>query len=263
MVFAEPTGSPQLAVRPILDPDPVLPGLRVLLRSSEGMVSRTVEGAASTDYRRTLGAITDVAIDLREQETPQVLVSSDSQLHLLALSLLGDATLTLASDNTVLDRATLLLGSEVNTISIALYTTIDAALIAGMAGRSQIQQSLIALRDSLLQDSGPGGSLAISSLSRFLLKAPGGGLNHQLGIDLLAEAMNNSSILLGDGNDRVTLTSGFRDLAGSGERCAGANVNLGSVDADRSCDVCGGHGWRKARMDDGCGKGRRCFPQHF
>ena len=216
LVYAEPTASPQLAVRPILDPDPVLPGLRVVLRSSEGMVSRAVEGAASTDYRRTLGAITDVAIDLREQETPQVLVSSDSQLHLLALSLLGDATLTLASDNTVLDRATLLLGSEVNTISIALYTTIDAALIAGMAGRSQIQQSLIALRDSLLQDSGPGGSLAISSLSRFLLKAPGGGLNHQLGIDLLAEAMNNSSILLGDGNDRVTLTSGFRDLAGSG-----------------------------------------------
>jgi len=38
--------------------------LRVVLRSSEGMVSRAVEGAASTDYRRTLGAITDVAIDL-------------------------------------------------------------------------------------------------------------------------------------------------------------------------------------------------------
>jgi hypothetical protein len=175
-----------------------------------------VEGAASTDYRRTLGAITDVAIDLRQQETPQVLLSSDSQLHLLALSLLGDATLTLASDHTVLDRATLLLGSEVNTIGIQLYATIDAALIAGMTGRSQIQQSLIALRDSLLQDSGPGGFLAISSLSRFLLKAPGDGLNRQLGIDLLAEAMNNSSILLGDGNDRVTLTSGFRDLAGSG-----------------------------------------------
>ena len=215
LVSADQPAAPQLTARQAPVPDPLVPGFRVVLRSSEGSVSRSVEGPSSSEYRHSLGTITDAAIDLRQRESPQVLVSSVSQLHLLALSQLGDATLTLASNHIGLDRARLLLGPEVNAISIQLYETIDAGLIAGMAARSQIQQSVIALRDSLLQDSGPGGSLAISSLARFLLKAPGDGLQRQLGIDLLAEAMQNSTILLGDGNDRVTLTSGFRDLEGT------------------------------------------------
>jgi len=194
---------------------PEIPGFRVVLRSNETIVSRSVEGAASTDHRPSLAAITNAVIDLRNRETPQVLVSSESQLHLLALSALGDATLTLESDHSGLNKASLLVGPEANAIRIQVYETIDAGLIAGMAAQSQIHQSLIAMRDSQLQDSGHGGSLDVSSLVRFLLKAPGESLKRQLGIDLLAEAMQNSTILLGDGNDRVTLNSGFKDLEGT------------------------------------------------
>ncbi len=195
--------------------DPETPGFRWVLRSHEVIVSRSVDGPASTVYRHSLGTITDAAIDLRGRETSQVLVSSTSQLHLLTLSLLGDASLTLVSDTTGLDQASLLLGPEANAIRIEVWKSIDAGLIAGMVALSQIDQSLIAMRNSQLQDSGNGGSLDISSLARFLLKAPGDPLNRQLGIDLLAAAMQNSTILLGDGNDWVTLSSGFRDLEGT------------------------------------------------
>lgn len=195
--------------------DPETRDFRLVLRSNEVIVSRSVDGPASTVYSHSLGTITDAAIDLRGRETPQVLVSSTSQLHLLTLSLLGDASLTLVSDTTGLDKASLLLGPEANAIRIEVWESIDAGLIAGMVALSQIHQSVIAMRNSQLQDSGNGGSLDISSLARFLLKAPGDALQRQLGIDLLAEAMQNSTILLGDGNDRVTLSSGFRDLEGS------------------------------------------------
>ena len=187
----------------------------MVLRSHETIVSRSVEGAAITDHRQSLAAINNAVIDLRNRESPQVLVSSESQLHLLALSALSDATLTLESDHSGLNKASLLVGPEANAIRIQVFESIDAGLIAGMAARSQIRQSLVAMRDSQLQDSGNGGSLDISSLARFLLKAPGESLKRQLGIDLLAGAMQNSTILLGDGNDRVTLSSGFRDIEGA------------------------------------------------
>jgi len=212
---AEQPATPELVGQKPLAPDPEIPSFRVVLRSNEAIVSRSVEGDANTEYHHSLGTITDTAIDLRNQETPQVLVSSASQLHLLALSQLGDATLTLVSDHTGLNRTNLLVGPEVNAIRITVSETIDAGLMAGMAAQSQIRQSLIAMRDSQLQDSGDGGSLDISSLARFLLKAPGDEFNRQIGIDLLAGAMQNSTILLGDGNDRVTLSSGFRHLEGT------------------------------------------------
>ena len=82
---AEQPATPELVGQKPLAPDPEIPSFRVVLRSNEAIVSRSVEGDANTEYHHSLGTITDTAIDLRNQETPQVLVSSASQLHLLAL----------------------------------------------------------------------------------------------------------------------------------------------------------------------------------
>lgn len=196
--------------------EPEIPAFRVVLRSNEGIVSRSVEGVASTDYRNTLGTITDAVIDLRDVATPKALVSSQRQLHLLALSVLDDAALNVKSDHTGLNKASLLFGPEVNDIRLQVSDAIDLGLVAGGAARGQIHQSLIGMLDSRLQDTGGGGGLDVSSLARFLIKAPGAPSDRQLGIDLLAQAMQNSAILLGDGDDRVTITSGFRNMEGTG-----------------------------------------------
>ncbi|AFY27784.1 hypothetical protein Cyagr_0593 [Cyanobium gracile PCC 6307] len=196
--------------------EPEIPAFRVVLRSNEGIVSRSVEGVASTRYHNTMGTITDAVIDLRDISTPKALVSSDRQLQLLALSVLNDADLTMESQHTGLNRARLLFGPEVNDIRLQVSDDLVVGLVAGGAARGQILQSLIGMLDSRLEDTGGGGTLELSSLARVLLKAPGDALNRQLGIDLLAQAMQNSTILLGDGDDRVTITSGFRDLDGPG-----------------------------------------------
>ncbi|MFZ0407669.1 MAG: hypothetical protein WAM11_06110 [Cyanobium sp.] len=211
-----------------LEPKPEIPGLRVVLRSTESIVSRSVEGPASTDFRNTLGAISDAVIDLRDVVTPKVLVSSDRELHLLALSVLNDADLAMASDHTGLKQASLLFGPEANDIRLQVSDAIDLGLVAGGAARGQIHQSLIGMLDSHLQDSGAGAVLNLSSLARFLLKAPGDPLKRQLGVDLLAQAMQNSTILLGDGNDVVTIASGFRDLDAAGP---GLLIDIPTADA--------------------------------
>ncbi|MEA5443969.1 calcium-binding protein, partial [Cyanobium gracile UHCC 0281] len=196
--------------------EPEIPSLRVVLRSNEGIVSRSVEGAASTSFRNELGAITDAVIDLRNVATPLVEVSSDRRLNLLSLSVLNDADLTMESRNTGLNQARLLFGPEANDIRLQVSDVIDLALLAGGTARGQILESLIGMLDSQLQDIGGGGSLELSSLARFQLRAPTAPEHRQLGIDLLSQAMQNSSILLGDGDDRVTISSGFQDLEGSG-----------------------------------------------
>ncbi|WP_216908705.1 hypothetical protein [Synechococcus sp. CCY 0621] len=196
--------------------EPEIPSLRVVLRSQEGIVSRSVEGVASTSFRNELGSINDAVIDLRNVATPLVEVSSDQQLSQLSLSVLNDADLTMESRNTGLNQTRLLFGPETNDIRLKVSDVIDLALLAGGTARGQILESLIGMLDSQLQDTGGGGTLELSSLARFQLRAPTAPENRQLGIDLLAQAMQNSSILLGDGDDRVTISSGFQDLEGSG-----------------------------------------------
>ncbi|MCP9929371.1 hypothetical protein KBY82_01085 [Cyanobium sp. AMD-g] len=211
--------------------EPEIPGLRVVLRSDESLVSRSVEGVASTQYSNTLGAITDAVINLRNISTPQVQVGSDRELHLLALSVLNDAVLTLESRNTGLNRSALLLGPEANDIRLQVSDDIDLGLLAGGLARGQVLQSLIGMLDSRLQDAGGGGTLELISLAQFHLRAPEAPTKRQLGIDLLAQAMQDSAILMGDGSDRVTIASGFRSLDGTGP---GLLLTLPAADAAES-----------------------------
>ena len=213
--------------------EPEIPGLRVVLRSDESLVSRSVDGVATTQYSNSLGAITDAVIDLRAISAPQVQVSSDRELHLLALSVLNDAALTLESRNTGLNRSALLLGPEANEIRLQVSDDIDLGLLAGGLARGQVLQSLIGMLDSRLQDAGGGGTLELVSLARIHLLAPGTPTGRQLGIDLLAQAMQDSAILLGDGDDRVTIASGFRSLDGTGP---GLLLTIPAADATGGSD---------------------------
>ncbi|KEF42829.1 MAG: hypothetical protein ER33_04640 [Cyanobium sp. CACIAM 14] len=197
-------------------PEPEIPTFRVVLRSSQGIASRSVEGVASSDYTHSLGAITDAVIDLRGTPIPRVIVNSEQDLHLLSLSVLNDAALKVNTQHTGLQQASLLLGSEANTIVLRFNDSLDLALLAGGTARGQIHQSLIGLQDSRLEDAGGDASLELSSLTGFQLKGPEAQQLRQVNIDLLAEAMRNSAILLGGGNDRVTITSGFRTLDPAG-----------------------------------------------
>lgn len=193
---------------------PQIPTFRVVVRSDDSIVTRSVEGEAESSYRQTLDAIRDAVIDLRDIRTPLVQVGSDRELTLLALSVLDDAGLTLESRTTGMSRASLQLGPEANDIVLRVSDAIDLALVAGGLARGQILQSLIGLLDSRLVDAGGGGTLELSSLARFQLHSPVSAAKRQLGIDLLAQAMQDSTILLGDGNDRVLIASGFRDPQG-------------------------------------------------
>jgi hypothetical protein len=192
------------------------PSLRVVLRSDETLVSRSVEGVAQTQYRNTLGAITDAVIDLREISTPEVHVSSDRELHMLALSVLNDAGMILESHNSGLNRSSLLLGPETNSIRLQVSDDIDLGLLAGGMARGQVLQSLTGMLDSRLHDAGGGGTVELISQAQFHLRAPGSPMERQLGIDLLTQAMRDSAMLLGDGDNRVTIASGFRSLDGEG-----------------------------------------------
>jgi hypothetical protein len=197
-------------------PEPEIPTFRVILRSSQGIVSRSVEGVARSDSSHSLGTITDALIDLRQTPMPRVIVSSEQDLHLLSLSVLNDAELALDTRHTGLNRASLLLGPEANAIQLRFSDTLDLGLMAGGTARGQIRQSLIGLQDSRLEDAGGDASLQLSSLTGFQLKGPEAQQLGQVNIDLLAEAMRGSTILLGAGNDRVTIASGFRNLEGTG-----------------------------------------------
>lgn len=193
---------------------PEIPTFRVVVRSEESLVSRSVEGAAHSRYSHSLDAIRDTVIDLRDIRTPRVQVGSDRELTLLALSVLDDADLSLATHTTGLNRASLQLGPEANDILLRVSEAIDLALVAGGLARGQVLQSLIGMLNSRLEDAGGGGTLELSSLARFQLHSPVGAAKRQLGIDLLAQAMQDSAILLGDGDDRVLIASGFRDPQG-------------------------------------------------
>lgn len=196
--------------------EPAVPGLRVLVRSDDSLVSRSVEGHSRARYHQSLGAITDAVIDLRDTVTPEVLVGSERTLRLLALSVLDDAELILESGNTGLQRASLRLGPETNDIRLRVTDSIDVGLVAGGLATGQILQSLVGLLDSRLEDAGGGGTLDISTLAEVRLKVPETASQRVLDIDLLAQALQDSTVLLGNGEDRVTITSGFRRTDGAG-----------------------------------------------
>lgn len=195
---------------------PEIPTFRVVVRSDGSIVSRSVEGGAESRYHQTLEALRDTVIDLRDIRTPRVQVGSDRELTLLALSVLDDADLSLATHTTGMNRASLQLGPEANDILLRVSDAIDLALVAGGLARGQVLQSLIGMLDSRLEDAGGGGTLELSSLARFQLHSPVSAVKRQIGIDLLAQAMQDSAILLGDGDDRVLIASGFRDPQGGG-----------------------------------------------
>lgn len=189
---------------------PEVPGFRVLVRSSDSLVSRSVEGQAQASYHQSLGAITDAVIDLRDTPAPEVRVGSERDLQLLALSVLEDAELVVEISNTGLQRTSLLLGPEFNDIRVLVSDVIDLALMAGDLARGQIQQSLVGMQDSRLEDAGGGGALELSALAEVQLTASEAGSQLLLDVDLLAQAMQDSVVLLGNGDDRVTIDSGFR-----------------------------------------------------
>jgi hypothetical protein len=235
---AGPGAGPERPAMASPEAPPEIPTLRVVVRSDDSLVSRSVEGEAHSRYRHSLDAIRDAVIDLRDIRTPRVQVGSDRELTLLAHSVLDDADLSLESHTTGMNRATLLLGPEANDIRLRVSDAIDLGLRAGGLARGQILQSLIGMLDSRLEDAGGGGTLELSSLARFLLQSPVGAANRQIGIDLLAQAMQDSAILLGDGDDRVLIASGFQDPQ---DGVPGLRITLppaaGPTDADASVQL--------------------------
>jgi hypothetical protein len=200
---------------PVENPtSPAIPSFRVVVRSDDSLISRSVEGEAHSRYSHSLGAIRDAIIDLRDVLTPLVAVESRRTLTILALSVLDATELAVDSCTVGLDRSILLLGSEANDIRLRNTDAIDMALVAGGGATAQILQSLIGLLGSRLEDAGGGGSLELSSLARIRLHAPGSSERRQIGIDLRTQAMQDSAILLGDGDDLVTIASGFEDPQG-------------------------------------------------
>ncbi len=193
---------------------PAIPTLRVVVRSDASIVSRSVEGEAHSRHRQSLDAIRDAVIDLRDIRTPRVQVGSDRELTLLALSVLDDADLNLATHTTAMNRARLQLGPEANDIRLRVSDAIDLALVSGGLARGQVLQSLIGMLNSHLEDAGGGGTLELSSLGRLQFQSPVSAAKRQIGIDLLTQAMQDSAILLGDGDDRVLIASGFLDPQG-------------------------------------------------
>jgi len=228
-VQPEPPGPPGP-----LPPTPanLLPQLvLVVVRTISGSSSRTVEGKAVSEQQATQVGIENTLLDLRAAAAKQGLrLDSDRTLQSFAISQLDDADLRLMAEHIGLLNTTVLNGNGSDAVIVNTRDLLQLGLFSPTTATATVNSRLTGMQDSTIQGVPGADYVALEELTNLTFTGLGGSDQAYLSFDLLTTALRNSGILLGEGNDTITINSGYlvaNQTALTAQQASGLNFDLG------------------------------------
>ena len=228
-VQPEPPGPPEP-----LPPTPSnrLPQLvLVVVRTISGSSSRTVEGKAVSEQQATQVGIENTLLDLRAAAAKQGLrLDSDRTLQSFAISQLDDADLRMVAEHIGLLNTTVLNGNGSDALIVNARDLLQLGLFTPTTATATVNSRLMGMQDSSIQGVPGADYVALEGLTNLTFTGLGGSDQAYLSFDLLTTALRNSGILLGEGNDTITINSGYlgaNQTALTAQQASGLNFELG------------------------------------
>jgi hypothetical protein len=210
------------------------PALAITLNRLDTLVARSVAGGAMGRMDTGQGALVGSSLDLRSAPATALRIESNRQLRALASSREQDAGLDSRTSNGAVVASRILGGDAPGSYLIRATDRLDLALLAGRGSRIQVEDRVTALDASRLEDSAGGDPLTVSALLSLRLEGSSDAVRPTGLLALQVGAVRDSTIVLGDGNNRVRISSSLQptlppapqDEAGDGLRLEGGAVAL-------------------------------------
>jgi hypothetical protein len=206
----EPPGPPD-PPSPRTDPLPQL--ILVVVRTYGSSSSRSIEGRAESSQNATQVGIENTLLNLTSLGTPAVELRSDRTLQSFALSQLDDADLKMIAEHVGLLNTTVLNGTAADVLIIGAGDLLQLGLQSAGSSSMVLGSRTIGMHNSDLVGLGGNDLVGVEAITRLDFTGLGSSRRTDLSFDLLAEGLKNSGILLGKGDDTVTINSGYYVIA--------------------------------------------------
>lgn len=184
----------------------------VLVRTFGGSSSRTVEGKAESLQYATQVGIENTLLDLRgASSSPGLRLDSDRTLQSFAMSQLDDADLKLVAEHIGLINTTVLNGNGNDVLILNARDLFQLGVFTPSSALAMLRSEMTGMQDSSILGTPGQDRVALEGLTNLTFTGLGGSERAHLSFNLLTTALRNSGILLGDGDDNITINSGYLD----------------------------------------------------
>ena len=211
--------------------------LLVQVQSLIGADGLSVEGPAHASATVRQVGLENTLLDMRDSDADVLAVVSESAVPVSAVSALDAATLEAITQQVALLDSRVITGESTSVVVIRAQELLDFTLDAGTQAIAGIDSQVAALRGSELM--APNADELVALLAQTGLRFEALGLPEQAAImvQLLNQALDNSVVLLGDGNNTVVIDSvvdGFLTLPAVDGLQGDVSLNAQAVGLDGS-----------------------------
>lgn len=230
----EPPSPPDPPVPPSPSPrtDPLPDLMLVVVRTFGGSGSRSLEGKAGSSQNAIQVGIENTTMDLTQSGAPAMELRSQRTLQSFAIAELDDADLNMIAEHIGLVNTTFLNGTAADALIIGTSDLLNLGLQSARSASAVLDSRTTAMDKSRVLGLGGNDLVGLEGITELRLTGLGTSQRADLSFNLLAEGLKDSGILLGRGNDTVTINSGFYvsgidPLAAEGQE--GFNFDLGQT----------------------------------
>lgn len=204
----------------------------VVVRTFGGSGSRTLEGKASSAQNAIQVGIENTTMDLRRSDIPAMELRSQRTLQSFAIAALDDADLNMIAEHIGLLNTTFLNGTAADTLIIGSSDLLNLGLQSAGSANAVLNSRTSAMNNSRMVGLGGSDLVGLEAITELRFTGLGTSQRADLSFHLLTEGLKDSGILLGRGDDTVTINSGFYvsgidPLAATGQE--GFNFDLGQT----------------------------------
>lgn len=188
------------------------PGSVVAVVGEDSFVARSVSGPAVVRARASQVALEGTTLDGREGTTEWMEVVASRRLHSLASSTLGAAELGFDGETIGARRSQLWAGDAIRSLRIEGLDDLHFALAGAEPSTAQISHHTLAMDGSTLRATAGVDTLTLRALMDLDLNLRGHPDPAGLSLQFATVALRDSAVLLGEGDNAVSLHSGYTSL---------------------------------------------------
>ena len=183
------------------------PSFLIELHTTGGVVSRSVNGLSSSIRSGNQVALENGSLDLLRAPATELRIESSRIERSLAASLQDRAVLATSLSNRGVFNSAIRGGDSGGSYLISAKDQLALGLQAASGGDLRVVDRVTALENSRLEDSGGGDGLTIEAHLKLQLSTQLAELRPTGVGELASTAVRNSSIRLGDGSNRILISS--------------------------------------------------------
>ncbi|MEB3271595.1 MAG: hypothetical protein VKJ44_08110 [Synechococcus sp.] len=189
--------------------------LLVLVRTEDVSTGRAVEAEASAHQNPSQYGVEASTIQLQRPGGTSFQVLSDRLLQGSGISELDNATLATIAANAAMVNSQLFGGPSSDVYLLSARDLLRLGLISDGTATAAIRADTASLVDSRLFDSGGHNLLTLQANTELNFIGLGDSQRASLAFDLLTQGLRDSVIALGQGNDTLSILSGFQGGLGT------------------------------------------------